>query len=238
MKWLYIIIICFVVSGCASLPKSTPFPTETNTPKLISTATFRSTQTDNPEPSATVTLQPTLTPTSWNSTCPVDMSIDGVYIYAGYGPDPRGGPDHLGFDIAGPKGTPIKSPYSCHVKEVFIGIDGANVLWLICAGIEGFLDFGHMDFRLNDYDALKWWGIPIDTFYNPDGTVKPMPAGETLISAHPVKNDSYLQGEPLHVYMASTGHSGLNHLNVSWWILKNGAYDEHNDPEQIIKCRQ
>ena len=236
------LLVNLMLSGCAPasapmptpVPSATPLPTATAYTPIPPTATLTLTPYPSPTYTAvplTATPRPTDTPTP-NATpglglCPIDMTLPGVYIFQGYVPG-----QHHGLDIAGPIGIPHRSPGNCRIDELFIGYDGANGILLICSDIPvSKIGLGHLDFTLNDYDTLRWYGVPLYTFYNEDGSPK-----YGVLGVVPLQHRSVRRGEDLHVYMGNTGHSGLPHTHIGVWTIINGQLTDLNDPLLYLDC--
>lgn len=162
--------------------------------------------------------------------CPVDLSLPEVYLFAGYSES------HHGLDIAGPYGTPHRSPENCRVDELYIDNSGGHGILLVCPSLnERFgirkVGLGHFDFSYNDYETLRWYGIPVETFFNSDGSPK-----NGLLAAVPTRNRNVSTGQDLHVYMACTGNCAIVHTHISVWTWVNGQWSAANDPSQYLDC--
>jgi len=164
--------------------------------------------------------------------CPIDMSLPGVYLHAGYSES------HHGLDIAGPYGTPHRSPDSCTIDELYIGSNGGHGALLICPDLNASfgirkIGLGHVDFSYNDDDTLQWYGIPTETFFNADGSPK-----TNVLGVVPTQNGNSSRGQDLHLYMACTGDCGLVHTHIGAWTWVGGGWSNANDPSPILDCSE
>jgi hypothetical protein len=226
-----IIVLTIVLVSCA--PASTPMPTMTDTPYPTATAIPEPTETYTPEP--TVTPNPTKTPrptaTPSSGLCPIDMSLPGVYILA------ESSSSHEGLDIGGPYGTLHQSPDNCNVIELYTGLGqqtGQQGIILQCPGLSYLgvyrITLGHVDFSYNEYDTLKFYGIPKSRFFNQDGSVIPGQLG-----VMPNTNRYMERGENLHIYLACTGFCYNNHTHITIWDSSGSG---NNDPKQFLDCKK
>jgi hypothetical protein len=157
------------------------------------------------------------------------MSLPEVYIFAGWS-----GETHYGIDIAGPHGTPHRSPDNCTVSSLYLQEDGGQGMLLRCPRLPpDKVSLHHGDFSINDYETLRWYGIPIDTFFHEDGAPK-----LGFFSTEPAKNKAAARGADLHFYMACTGHCGLVHTHVGSFIWANDQWYDGGDPAQFLDCSQ
>lgn len=205
-----------------------PLPTHTSTPTKTATPTETPGPTDTPSP--------TQTPIPGMGLCPIDMSLPGVYLFARWIPGV-----HHGIDIIGPYGTPHRAPDYCEVYALYIGDNGDHGVKFKCPQLDidnlnlgwGHISLGHGDFSYNDHDTLRWYGIPIDTFFESDGSPK---TGVTAIN--PTKNRDLSPGDDLHFYMACTGNCGLVHTHVSLYIWNDGEQEwlDGGDPNRVLDC--
>ena len=157
--------------------------------------------------------------------CPIDLSTPGVWITT----PPA---DHIGVDIACPYGVPHFSPGNCRVDELYISSDGGNGILMICADIAvAKVSLHHVDFRYNNYETLAWYGIPVDTFFNSDGT--PIYG---VLGVQPTNHNSFVIGENIHLYMGTTGENSARiHTHMSTWIYENEILVE-DYPGKYVGC--
>jgi hypothetical protein len=162
-------------------------------------------------------------PSTWYSTCPLDLTLKGVEFAAAYSSN------HIGIDIKAPIGTPLRSPGNCQVLEMYIDGNGTQAFHISCQEFPGIeLELGHVDFQLAD--TIDYFAIP--PAYFADG--KPM---QNSFGFFP-KGKYFRQGEPLHVYTSSTGNSGYPHLHITAWTRTlQGGWNANNNPEDFVKCR-
>ena len=161
--------------------------------------------------------------------CPVDLIKNQIYISMPYVEG-----THYGIDIKGPTGTHIKSPDVCTVVDLYIDTNGENGFHLECNNLPvDRISLGHGNFSLNNYDTLEWYGIPISTLFNANGTPK---IGSSPIGATPSKNISTYPNQDLHLYMGCTGACVFPHLHITFWTLINNQFDAHNDPLKYLNC--
>jgi len=168
--------------------------------------------------------------------CPIDMSLPGVYLFERWIPGV-----HYGIDIAGPYGTPHRSPDYCEVYELFVDDYGGHGIKLRCPNLDidnlnlgwGHINMGHGDFSYNDYDTLRWYGIPVETFFNSDGSPKIGVKG-----IRPTQNSQVARGDDLHFYMACTGNCGLVHTHINLYIYdeRNHEWIDGGDPNRVLDC--
>ena len=160
-----------------------------------------------------ITFTPTITSTPLTKgLCPIDLSKPEVYIFAGYSPT------HMGLDIAGPYGTPHISPDECAVDELYIGEAGNHGMLLICPRMNALygirkVGIGHLDFAYDDYNTLKWYGVPISTFFENEKPKK------GFIMTEPTLHGVVNRGEDLRIFMACTGNCGLVHSHIGIWTI-------------------
>jgi len=140
--------------------------------------------------------------------CPVDRSSAKGYNYI-YHVYVKG--DHEGLDVAAAHGTHLLSPGKCYVKNLHTDTYGGDWLSMQCYfNPTRYVNLGHEDFKLNNYDTLSWYGIPKNAFYNDDGTLK---LGEYV---NVTKNSSVYPGQDLHLNMDCTGMcSEITHVHIS-----------------------
>jgi hypothetical protein len=159
--------------------------------------------------------------------CPIKMSTPGIRIGNPYSSS------HYGLDNAGPYGVPHFSPGDCEIDELYVGSDGGNGMLLKCSDIPlAKIEIHHVDFRYNNYETLAWYGIPIDTFFNADGTFK-----LNILGIKPTQHISLIRGEDLHLYMGTTGANSAGiHTHITAWTSQNGTFSPENDPALYMDC--
>lgn len=161
--------------------------------------------------------------------CPVDLSLPDVYIFEFYIPK-----KHAGLDIAGPYGTPHVSPGKCIVDSLYIQDDGGQGILLRCSNVNAVkVGLHHVDFSYNNFETLAWFGIPKNTLFDENNE----PILNTM-NILPSKNGTLYMGENLHLYMASTGRSGLVHTHVGIWTLIDNKFSDWNDPQAYLACAE
>ncbi len=180
-----------------------------------------------PTPTATVTPIPNVE----QGLCPVNMDDYGVRYFNSFRTERTSeGVPHNGIDISGPEGYELKSPHYCMIDYLFIGRNGAHGICLYCPGLKTkYILFGHMDFTYNDFETLKWYGIPNYSFH-----FREKEGGGKL--AIPTKNLEYTEpGEFIHVYMSDTGSNVvIVHVHIS--THQDSTYRSPEDPCLYLDC--
>jgi hypothetical protein len=226
-KKIFILIlnITFYIASCVPTIKtdSSEIANSINTtiPTTISTVF----------PTATITKTPenTATPYPSKGTCPLNLSQEGVYFFAGYDSN-----NHLGIDIAAPEGTQHISPGDCEILYFYIQDDGGQGVQLRCANLPSVdrITLHHIDLSQHDFETLDYYGILKSDVFNDDGSVKTVEFGFNI-------PNSYTNwGENLHIYSGNTGKSGLPHTHITIWTLNNGELDDHNNPIEYLDCQE
>ena len=169
-------------------------------------------------------------PTAEVGLCPVDMSDYGVRYYNSFRTESTNkGVPHDGIDISGPEGYKLKSPHYCKVYRLEIGKGrGAQVISFYCPGlISEYVSFGHVDFSYNDYETLKWYGIPLSSF-----NLKGIQRG---FLENPTKNLEFMEpGEFTHAYMSNTGSGrGIVHVHIE---TAKAQFQTRKDPCLYLDC--
>lgn len=256
LKTMMVLYSAIVLMACSStmpeptptatsLHTATPFPnppivsrlTATLTPTTTSGSTFtpvptstsipRPTDTPGLSPTHTKTQEPTMT-TSAFGLCPVDMSMKDTRITTAY--------DEYGYnyDLWAPHGTPIKSPGECSVISLYIDSRGTQGLHISCSDyplrLARRISFGHIDLAWNDYETIRMYGIPVDTFFDTSG--KPKLGVENV---PPVKNMRFHRGNAPVAYVGNTGdHPMPYHVHITVWSTNNNS--DKLDPAKFFSC--
>jgi len=228
--------VCFVTSGCGSgrllMQEATPTLT------LTLPHTFTPTTTNTIPPTLTPTLtvtklpNPSTTPTYELGLCPVDMSLPGIYFSATFRPE------HKGLDIASPLGTvvEIQSPGECEIVEVFIDENDSQGVLVECSDHPlrsiGRIGFAHMNFSMNNFITLEYYGLDHDTFFNADGSA----ITGKLIAVLPREHVDVHRGDFLG-YMGNTGKANKSFIHVHIDIWLPGLETEVN-PLDYLACEE
>jgi hypothetical protein len=164
-------------------------------------------------------------PTPKLGLCPIDLEQQNVYFFAPYGLT------HSGIDIAGERGTPHISPGDCNILYFYIQNDNGQGVMLRCSNLPELdrISLHHIDLAWNGYETLKWYRIPIEALFDPQG--KPIKETNYI----PTRNSSVSWGEPLYIFMGNSG-STLIHTHIGAWTLENNVLSEDNDPLEYLSC--
>jgi hypothetical protein len=241
MQTRKLLIIAFLVflTACSSTHNQPGLlPTE-----ILLTETLSPTETPIPTHTATVphptdTVMATITTTATRiipsvtpefGVCPIDMFIKDAKITTAY--------DEYGFnyDLWAPHGTPIKSPGECNVISLFIDSSGTQGLHISCSdyplNLAQRISYAHIDLAWNDYEILKIYGIPVDTFFDTDG--KPKLGVENV---PPVNNSRFHRGDSPVAYVGNTGdHQMPYHLHIDVWSIMDNKFSKL-DPSKFFSC--
>jgi hypothetical protein len=238
---LTIAIFCITLTACKSttaqvdLPTAIIQPTSPIIPTLVLTSTPTqtpiSTITSIPSTTATMTKTPFPTSTAYppKGACPLDLSSENINIFALYK-----GPDHPGLDIAAPMGTSHISPGDCTVLYFYVEDNGGQGAQLRCANLPSVdrISLHHIDLSYNDFETLRYYGIPVDEVFNDDGTIK---KGEFSFG-YDLPNAFTSWGNDLHIYSGNSG-SSLPHTHINVWILIDGEL-AYQDPLEFLDCQE
>ena len=222
-------------------PTSTPtrVPTDTRTPTATTTDTATPTTTNTATPTATSipsqTPRPTETATSApvsKGLCPIDMSLPDVAVCQEYHAS------HDGLDICGLYGTVHRSPADCRVEYLYANAEGGQGMLLWCAELQAkfgidLVQLAHADLAHDDYETLRWYGVPKSAFFGETGN--PLPVTGLDRQVPPAQNQTVIRGGDLHLYMGSTGRSSGPHVHIGL-LTRVGDGWSHVDPMLFLDC--
>ncbi len=182
--------------------------------------------TITPIPS-TPTSTKTPIPTQEVGICPIKVTKKQKASLAGHFSE-----YHKGIDIGGGYGTEHRSPHYCEVVTIGIERTRAHIANLHCPGLPSpYIHIGHIDLSFNDYDTLKWYGIPIRVFFFSDGRPK------TGTYVKPEQNQWHNPGDDLKIYMGNTGYSSGVHSHISTGLRRYWGVEQiYVDPCLHLDC--